>query len=114
MTVIPLHPDGPPPEPPSPEGALVSPRGERRDAGPLRAPTRVTVVGDALLDIDIRGEVERIEVSAPSELPPLPAAGAFGAAGAAGAMTARGTWGPGSPCTWCGAHRRWGLAHRVR
>lgn len=60
MTVIPLHPEGPQPLPPSPEGALVSPRGERRDTEPSGAPTRVTVVGDALLDIDIRGEVERI------------------------------------------------------
>jgi len=44
MSVIPLHPERPLPLPTEPAGA----------------PTRLTVVGDALLDIDIRGEVERI------------------------------------------------------
>lgn len=47
MSVIPLHPDRTLP-------ASIEP------IEPGREPTRLTVVGDALLDIDIRGEVERI------------------------------------------------------
>lgn len=44
MSVIPLHPE----------------RSRPRSIEPAGGPTRLTVVGDALLDIDIRGEVERI------------------------------------------------------
>ena len=44
MSVIPLHPERSRPRPIEPAGGT----------------TRLTVVGDALLDIDIRGEVERI------------------------------------------------------